>query len=206
MVAAARRAPAVTIDLDALGLLPEPLPKNAVIGKSPRAGKAPPATPEDREEFRRLMALRDVRPRTANQIEELVRCPSPDHEDRHASCSVNWLAAVFNCHACGARGGIGTLRRLLGEDLATPAPSRAPALSERSGSPAGAPKAINIEAERRRLVIGMKEAGLSSFNRRTGRAVFEEVQECQRVWRKYQCDRGHRDVQVFSCDFPLCPV
>src|SRR5438105_13713171 len=103
MVAAARRAPAVTIDLDALGLLPEPLPNNAVIGKSPRAGKAPPATPEDREEFRRLMALRDVRPRTANQIEELGRCTSPEQEDRHASCSAHWLTAVCNCPACAAR-------------------------------------------------------------------------------------------------------
>src|SRR5438552_18636663 len=119
MVATAWRAPALTADLEALGLLPEPLPKNAENGhRQPRPGKAPPAPPEDREEFRRLMALRDVRPRTANQIEELVRCPSPNHEDRHASCSVNWLAAVFNCHACGAGGGIGTLRRLRGEDRA----------------------------------------------------------------------------------------
>jgi len=166
----------------------------------------PPATPEDREEFRRLMALRDVRPRTANEIEELVRCPAPLHEDRHASCSVNWVAAVFNCHACGAGGGIGTLKRLLGEDTATPAPSRAPTISDRSEISGGVPKSLNVEAERRRLVIGMKEAGLTTFNRRTGRAVFEEVQECQQVWRKYGCDRGHRDVQTFSCDFPLCPV
>jgi hypothetical protein len=105
------------VDLEDLGLLPEPLPNRAAKGNGQRReGRAPPAVTEDQREFERLMGLRAIRPRSVGQVEELVRCPAPDHDDRHGSCSVNWPAAVFNCHACGAHGGIGGLRRLLDEE------------------------------------------------------------------------------------------
>src|SRR6266568_5139507 len=102
MVLAAWRPPAVTVDLEALGLLPEQ-PVHSTNGHR-RTGKAPPASPEDRREFERLMSLARVQPRRGG--DELLRCPSPDHVDEDPSCSVNWPAAVFNCHACGAHGGI----------------------------------------------------------------------------------------------------
>ena len=38
------------------------------------------------------------------------------HEDRHPSLSLDLDRAIFNCFACGARGGVLDLRRLLGED------------------------------------------------------------------------------------------
>ena len=35
----------------------------------------------------------------------LIRCPDPDHEDTHPSCSLRVADAVWNCHSCGASGG-----------------------------------------------------------------------------------------------------
>lgn len=37
-------------------------------------------------------------------IERPFRCPNPEHDDRHASASVNVLKKVWYCYACGAKG------------------------------------------------------------------------------------------------------
>jgi hypothetical protein len=185
----------VTVDLEALGLIPVPKAGDGATNGRLRNGRLQAASPEDQREFERLMGLAGVQPRRGG--EELARCPSPDHEDRHPSCAVNWQAAVFHCHSCSARGGIGALRRLLGEET----PVRGDGVPLNCDS-----RMSDVEHERSRLVHAMKGARLTRFNRKTSRALFEEVIECHRGYRKYECDKGHREVVTFSCGFPLCPI
>ncbi|HXG36089.1 MAG TPA: bifunctional DNA primase/polymerase, partial [Dehalococcoidia bacterium] len=105
------------VDLKALGLEPEPAePAGAANGNGARRnGRAAPASAEDQEEFRRLMARVNIYPRRGG--EEIFHCPwHPD--GRRPNLSVNWEGAAFICWSpqCGVRGRIGTLRRLLGEE------------------------------------------------------------------------------------------
>lgn len=51
-------------------------------------------------------------------IERPISCPSPDHDDRHASASVNVLKMVWFCYACMARGSAGKGKSPSPADLA----------------------------------------------------------------------------------------
>ena len=95
------------VDLEALGLLPDDA---AATEPKVRRRCTPTPTPEvTQADFERLMASVGISPRRAKQ--ELHRCPW--HDDREASLSINWEAAVFNCFAgCGA-GGVRELRTLV---------------------------------------------------------------------------------------------
>src|SRR5439155_2152300 len=61
------------------------------------------------------------------------------------------------------------------------------------------------DRERMRLSSAMKQAGLTTFNRSTGRAVFEEVLECRRAWWLGDAADGCHDRRTFSCHDPNCP-
>src|SRR5438093_11905114 len=140
---AARRPPTL-INLEALGLLPQP--EHPANRRDRGNGRATPAAPEDQHEFERLMARAGVVPRRGG--EELIRCPSPDHEDRRPSCSVNWLAAVFHCHSCGVGGGMGVLRRLTGQQEKIRPEVAKTVKSDTAG--------LDVERERMRLVTAVK--------------------------------------------------
>jgi hypothetical protein len=207
------------IDLEALGLLPEQ-PRSPTNGRQ-RAARVQPAPPEDQRVFDRLMALARVRPQRGG--DELLRCPSPDHEDQDPSCSVNWPAAVFHCFACGAGGGIGALRRLLGEEarplaVVRPAPARTPL------SPTEPPsedvrkrhrltrvglafelERMELERERGRLAHHVKEARLIAREGDRQHLVSDDIIECHRSWWLYEARDSCRSWTTFSCGFRLCP-
>src|SRR5207244_2274230 len=112
--------------------------------------------------------------------------------------------------ACGAGGGIGTLRRLLGEDQIPAAIVRSPPATELNVGR----KPIDVEFERMRLAAAVKAAGLIRWERAhegkgwedRRRGVWEDVLQCHRAFWKYQCRNGHRAADTFSCGFPLCPI
>ena len=41
-----------------------------------------------------------------------IRCPNPDHDDAHASASINLDEGAFKCHGCGAGGDAWTVIQL----------------------------------------------------------------------------------------------
>ncbi|MBU4312667.1 MAG: toprim domain-containing protein [Candidatus Omnitrophica bacterium] len=49
--------------------------------------------------------------------EARMRCPSPDHEDIHPSCSVNCQTGFWHCFSCGMGGSIYKLAKLLGKTM-----------------------------------------------------------------------------------------
>lgn len=64
-------------------------------------------------------ALTDVisglleRPIPERSVNAMLRCPLPTHPERHSSFSINLDKGLWLCHACGERGGISKLARLL---------------------------------------------------------------------------------------------
>jgi hypothetical protein len=182
---------------DLKNLPPASLPRNN--------GHLTPAKPEVQTEFRRLMAGEGVQPKRGGQ--ELVRCPW--HADTRASLSVNWEAAVFNCQSCDKQGGLRRLRQIVGEPDLRKVVRGAASIQTSNVPPAGQVHAglkLDAERERLRLAGAMKQAGLSEFNRATGRALYETVIECHRAFSKYECPNdGKRKVRASSCGFRLCP-
>lgn len=56
-------------------------------------------------------------------VEATIRCPLPTHPERHPSFRINLDKGLWVCHACGEKGGLQTLARLMdtevdAEDLA----------------------------------------------------------------------------------------
>jgi hypothetical protein len=168
-----------------------------------RNGKLEPASPETRDKFRDLMA--EVGVHTRGRVQELVPCPW--HNDTHASLSVNWEAAVFCCQGCDTKGGWRRLRELVGEPDLRRLGRHADELStSANGRHPPKPPQIDAEREKLRLAGAMKQAGLSDFNRSTGRALYETVIECHTAFSKYECPAdGKRKVLASSCGFRLCP-
>jgi hypothetical protein len=69
------------------------------------------------------------------------------HDDRHPSLSLDLDRGLFNCFACGARGGVLDLRRLLGEETAIAMrPGRRP------------PPASTLQQTRRRVMEAERRA------------------------------------------------
>lgn len=184
-----------TVDLEALGLVPVIAAPRAESATGRSGPRLLPATAEAQAEFRWLFERNGIRPR--RKAQELHRCLW--HDDEQASLSVNWDAAVFKCFAGCGQGGVGELRRLVGES--SPPPRALRIVNERHASYTR----IDPEIERARLVRAMKDSGFSwPFDRTTGRATWEDVLECHVVLVKRQCANGHRVAYPKSCGFPLC--
>jgi putative DNA primase/helicase len=67
------------------------------------------------------------------------RCANPTHEDRHPSARFNVSKLVFNCPACGVKGGAVDLARLLGIEIGAPrreTPIGLASLAQHTGLPA----------------------------------------------------------------------
>jgi hypothetical protein len=193
-------------DLRAFGLVPDlrdPRPSGA--GRDAGRPRRPqPATPDVREEFVRLMAAAGVSGE-GSQAQTLTLCPW--HHDRLPSLSVNWEAAVFYCFSvhCGARGGIGSLRRRVRGD--TPSyrqwgngagdNHQRNACDGRDDSSGDNLGCADVDAATERLASGLEHLGLHQRCR--------SVRDCRHYFRVGKCSQCARTpAYPISCGDPLC--
>ncbi len=202
-----------TVDLEALGLVPQQTKAVPATDGHWRGGRLQPASPEAQEDFRALMAQLGVHPQRGG--DEKLLCHSPLHQDsKTKSLHVNWEAAAFYCFAVGCdwRGGRRGARRLLGLDER---PVRrqlgAGRLARFVASDSARDSHINVEVEQARLVAAAREAGLPGRGRRNDpyaeewRDLWEEIEACHVALVPRRCDDGHVYAQAYSCDARVCP-
>ena len=123
----------------------------------------PPVPPERQRVFQQLMGLPHYPNRLSGELlrDDLVRCPSLDHQTEGLTCKTDWQGGVFYCSGCGAGGGIEALGRLLGVGIQeAPSGSRTPPPPIEPPSPE--------DHERHRLIRARLWASLS--DRREGDA------------------------------------
>jgi hypothetical protein len=191
------REPETAVNLRALGLVPDK-PKASLDG---RTSTLAPAPPEIQQEFARLMAGAGVQ-RVGDWAQTLTLCPW--HGDRSPSLSINWDGAVFYCFSeqCGARGGIGALRRRVGANTPSyrqwpeggdPSPDHGQE-DHLSGDNLGC---LDVDAATERLAAGLRELDFSE------RA--HAVSDCRTVFRVGICTSCARTPAFpISCGHPLC--
>ena len=191
------REPEAAVDLRSLGIVPDE--------PSASAGQRQPITPADSDvqaEFAGLLASTGIT-NTRGRTQTLHRCPW--HDDRSPSLSVNWEAAVFFCFspACGKRGGLRDLRRLVGADTPSYRQST-PLLGARawgqvkddpSGDKSGC---VDVAFHVARLADGLNELG--DFDK------VSDVRSCRTMFRVGKCTSCARTPAFpISCGHPLCP-
>lgn len=49
--------------------------------------------------------------------EARIKCPLPDHQDKHPSCNVNLTTGLWYCHSCGVGGNMNQLARGIGKQI-----------------------------------------------------------------------------------------
>jgi CHC2-type zinc finger protein len=87
-----------------------------------------------------ILAYHEVEVHNPRHHHGVIRCPSPDHEDRNPSCSVNLGNGYFKCFSCPAKGDIVDLHGLLG-GITTPLESLVD-LERLNGTAMPAPKLV----------------------------------------------------------------
>ena len=193
-----------TADLRALGLIPDVRDLCQSTASRERTVRVQPAAPADQEEFKRLMAAAGVS-RQGNQIQTLALCAW--HHDSLPSLSINWEAALFYCFSvhCGARGGIGSLRRLVHADTPTyrQEPNNAGDNHQRradngkdhfSGDNLGCD---DVDAATERLASGLEQLGLHQRSR--------SARDCRHYFRVGKCTQCARTpAYPISCGDSLC--
>jgi hypothetical protein len=155
-------------------------------------GRLDPAPPERQREFADLFARVGVHRGRGNA--ELVRCPW--HDDRLASLSIDWTAAVFRCHAssCGERGGVRHLRELAGGEQ-QPLISRT---RERKISHQQSKCPQPDLDDRDRLIRGFSEV-CPDWRKA------QQMAECEQFWRIGRDDHGHKfGLYPLRCHQQIC--
>ena len=192
------REPEAAVNLQALGLVPD---KPALSPRNGRESTLAPTPQDVQEEFVRLMGEAGVA-RVGERSQTLTVCPW--HDDRSPSLSINWDAAVFYCFSerCGARGGIGSLRRRVGAD--TPSYRQLPDVGgtsdegsnedHLSGDKLGC---ADIDTATERLSAALETLG--------GDERARAVRDCRAFFRVGKCTSCARTPAFpISCGHPLC--
>lgn len=172
-------------------------------GYSGGASNREPAPLDRQRQFEDLLSGAGVQ--RGRNAAELHRCPW--HDDREASLSIDWTAAVFFCHAsgCVAHGGGGIVR--LREVLGIPAAARniesrvSIATGVNDLTPRRAPvvrSSIDVEAARLRLASGVYDV-VGNFEK--SRAI----EECGQRFYPGVCSNGHQIAYPVTCRVQLCP-
>jgi hypothetical protein len=103
------RIPEGVLDLQSLGLVPDTTGPQTKRRPTSRLRREP-ASLELQTEFRELMSSAGLQPGARER--EKVSCLW--HREQKASLHIDWVAAIFHCFGCDAKGGVVRLRELLG--------------------------------------------------------------------------------------------
>jgi hypothetical protein len=137
----------------------------------------------------RVGSMRDLLARHAHHVRgRMVRCPFPDHDDRHPSASL-YVAADgderVHCHSCGRDEDTLGLARVFGEPQPSP-PGAAPRRARRRASRPDPETRALVQVLARRASWPFELAAAKRLALLEGPAVHLEV---LRNWR-YLADRG----------------